>query len=58
MARLYTKKPSELVGELDPYTAFCFDEACMFIMHRIDEGETPQFRKKVSSFTELYKDYA
>lgn len=57
MAKYYNVKPSELIGELDHYTAYCFDEACMFIMHKIDDGEEPQFRRHYGSFAELYKEY-
>lgn len=47
----------------DSYTAYCFDEACMYILNKIrgdgtkDSGEMPKFRRKVSSFTELYAKY-
>lgn len=41
----------------DPYTAFCFDEACAYIMQKLEKGEEPQFKKKFKSFTELYAQY-
>ena len=58
MARYYNVKPSDLLDEIDPYTAYCFDEACMFIMRKIDDGEEPQFHRHYNSFSELYKEYS
>lgn len=29
----------------DPYTAFCFDEACSYIVQRINEGDNPIFKE-------------
>lgn len=34
-------RPSELVGIYDSYLAFCFDEACAYIIKRIQDGEEP-----------------
>lgn len=34
-------RPSELVGIDDTYLAFCFDEACAYILKRIQDGEEP-----------------
>lgn len=34
-------RPSELLEVEDAYTAFCFDEACAFILQRIKEGDEP-----------------
>ena len=57
IARLYGIRPSNLVGIEDAYEAFCFDEACAFIALQIENGEQPRFKKKYSSFKELYKNY-
>jgi len=63
MSQVYSCKPSEVIGDLDSYTAFCFDEACAFILNEIsgdgtkDSGKVPVFRRKVSSFRELYAKY-
>jgi hypothetical protein len=46
-----------MLGISDPYTAYCFDEACAFIVAKMENGEEPQFGRKVKSFTELYKLY-
>jgi hypothetical protein len=63
MSLSFDCKPSEIIGEMDEYTAFCFNEACSFILTKIrgdgtkDSGEMPVFRRKVSSFHELYSKY-
>lgn len=33
--------PSEVMGIEDEYTAFCFDEACAFIVAKMQKGEEP-----------------
>lgn len=59
ISRYYQCRPSDIVGELDNYTAFCFDEACAYIRMKIEEGETPIYKDQVerhySSFSEMYK---
>lgn len=40
----------------DPYTAYCFDEACAYILTKIEDGDTPIFHTRYKSFTELYKN--
>lgn len=57
LANVYKCRPSTLLDLADPYTAFCFDEACACITRKMEDGDEPQFRKKVSSFAELYKQY-
>lgn len=34
-------RPSELLGIEDTYLAFCFDEACAFIIKNIQDGREP-----------------
>lgn len=34
-------RPSEVMGIVDGYTAFCFDEAVAYIITRMKEGEKP-----------------
>lgn len=53
----YRVRPSELLGIENDYVAYCFDEACAYIMNRIDKKEEIYFEKHYTSFTELYKDY-
>lgn len=46
MSDFYKCKPSEIIHLEDEYTAFCFDEACMFISLKMQGGETPTFHKE------------
>lgn len=39
-------RPSELIEIDDPYTAFCFDEACALIMSKIKDGEQPIIKEE------------
>lgn len=57
LANIYKVRPSTLFDIGDPYTAFCFDEACAWITSQLEEGKEPQFRRKVKSFKELYEQY-
>lgn len=57
MSQRYSVRPSELIGELDLYTAYCLDEACAIIMLKLDNEEEIVFKPHYSSFTELYKKY-
>ena len=36
MSRLYHSRPSKILGIDDEYTAYCLDEACAFIISKID----------------------
>lgn len=61
--------PSEIIGIEDGYTSFCFNEACSFIIAKLESGEKPRYieyvdieteredLKHYSSFKELYKTY-
>lgn len=53
----YQKRPSEILNIKDEYTAYCLDEACAYIMNRLDNKEEMYFTKKYTSFAELYKNY-
>lgn len=57
MAQQYNARPSELMALEDPYTAFCLDEACAYILRRLKEGESPIYRKQAKSFHEIYQGY-
>lgn len=37
-------RPSEMIGIVDSYTAFCFDEACALIITKLEQGEQPVFK--------------
>lgn len=54
---MYKVRPSTLFDIEDTYTAYCFDEACAYIVGQIEKGEEPQFRKEYKSFRELYAQY-
>lgn len=41
----------------DPYTAFCFDEACAYITQQMEDGKEPIFVQKFKSFKDVYKHY-
>lgn len=67
-AKLYNCMPSRIIGinELeDSYTAYCFNEACLYIRLKLDEGEKPRYKdrkkevkvKNYNSFSEFYKQY-
>ena len=45
MSSWYRKRPSELMGICEPYLAYCFDEACLWIKIKIEEKKKPNFAK-------------
>lgn len=52
------------MGIDDEYTSFCFDEACAFIISKIQDGETPIMGNKDTAQareytkpSDLYKKY-
>lgn len=57
MVKRYKKLPSELMSIEDDYTAYCFNEACAFILGKLEAGEEIQFKKQYKSFTQLYAQY-
>lgn len=63
---MYQERPSNILGIDDEYTSFCFDEACAYIMSKIDNGENPKFvvendsnniNRKARLPSEIYKHY-
>ena len=53
------REPSEIMGIEDEYTAFCFNEACNYIVTQIRNGEEPQYEKKkkrVGSMAEFFQE--
>ena len=59
-------RPSELMNIEDAYTAFCFDEACAYIVNQLKDGKEPVIRKgkdadgntkHYNSFSDFYKKY-
>ena len=57
LAKRMRCRPSTLFDVADPYTAYCFDEACAYIDKQMEEGNEPMFKKQYSSFKELYAQY-
>lgn len=64
MSKLYDERPSKLIGIIDTYTAYCFDEACAYISSRIQQDEMPDFynknkdedgKRSYGSASDLYK---
>lgn len=55
LAQHYKCKPSEILRIPEEYDAFCLDEACAYIHSRMQEGETPMFKKKYSTFSDVYR---
>lgn len=55
MAARFSTRPSEIMGIEDSYTAYCFDEACAWILGQIESGEEPHYKREFKSFSELYR---
>ncbi|MGX8125684.1 hypothetical protein ACWTV9_05495 [Clostridioides difficile] len=41
---MYNKMPSEILRIKDEYTAFCFDEACIFLVDAIKNDKKLKFK--------------
>lgn len=54
---MYKRSPSNLLDITDPYTAYCLDEACAYIIKKLEAGEEPTFRKEFKSFADMYRHY-
>ena len=54
-------RPSELLDIDDKYTAYCFDEACAYIISRLKAGEKPQAQiaeaKTYSRPSDFYRQF-
>ena len=51
----FNKLPSEILRIDDEYTAFCFDEACLYITNQIENKKKPHFKdEKVDSDKDKY----
>ena len=58
MAKVYNQRPSIIIGLVDDYTSFCFDEALAYIISEIEKGNEPKFpqlQKTYKSTKEMYK---
>lgn len=47
-------RPSELLSIEDTYTAFCFDEACAYILSELQNGKEPIEHKEVNHQKQSY----
>lgn len=67
-SKLFKCLPSEVIGidREDTYTAYCFNEACLYIMVHLDNGEKPKYTemrdfkmkpKNYHTFSEFYKSF-
>jgi hypothetical protein len=44
---MYKVRPSQLIGIEEVYDAYCFDEACVYIINQIDNKKVPHFPEDV-----------
>ena len=49
---MYNKNPSEMLNIQDEYIAYCFDEACIYIFNKIQEGDIPNWIDEQSTVPE------
>lgn len=59
----YPCRPSEIMGIKDEYTAFCFDEACAFIVKQLRDGKKPIMKVENDKIvynkpSDLYRKYS
>lgn len=57
LAKIYKVRPSTFLDLVDPYTAYCFDEACAYIVDQLEKGNEPIFKNAYKSFKDLYAQY-
>lgn len=57
LSKYYNVRPSTFFDISEPYTSYCFDEACAYISSKIENGEEPRFKNKFKSFTDMYKHF-
>ena len=54
-------RPSDLIGINDSYAAFCFDEACAYIISKMNNDEEPKVKqnkdKHILKPSDLYSKY-
>ncbi|RXI52677.1 hypothetical protein [Clostridium tetani] len=42
ISKQYKQRPSEIIGLTNDYEAFCFDEACIYIISKLQEEGSPK----------------
>ena len=55
-ANRFNRLPSEIARIDDEYTAFCFDEACDYIISQLEQDKKPRWREDVKTKKEIRKD--
>ena len=51
----FNRLPSEILRIDDEYTAFCFDEACLYIINQLENKKKPHFKdEKVDNDKDKY----
>ena len=43
MAKEYNQKPSKIINIENDYIAYCFDEACIFLLSALKDGKKLKF---------------
>ncbi|AKA70131.1 hypothetical protein [Clostridium scatologenes] len=53
IAKQFNKRPSEIIGLDNLYEAFCFDEACLYIINEIskENSKTPKWNNENTNRT-------
>lgn len=57
MSKRYNRTPSEILSIKDEYTSYCFNEACAYILGRLESGEEMQVKRQYGSFSDIYAQY-
>lgn len=57
MSKMYNERPSIILGISDVYTSFCLDEACAYIISKLENKEEPKFIVSYSKPSDLYEKY-
>ena len=48
-ANRFNKLPSEIARIYNEYEAFCFDEACDYIIRQLEDKKIPKWREDIQS---------
>lgn len=52
----FKKLPSEIARIYDEYTAFCFDEACEYIISQLQQDKKPKWKEDCSTKEKIRND--
>lgn len=62
MSKRYKQRPSDIIYIHNEYAAYCFDEACIFLLNALESGKELKFenngdkpKKHYKSLSEFYK---